>query len=193
MELKEELPGKLTPEHIHQSNLIENVDDPVADITSIQAWRWLSGFDELDLDVVLKLHLLVMAGQLGPQHAGQLRRIGVRVGPRICPSPLEVPDMLNEWIKDMEPMESRFIDPVQQHVAFEKIHPFVDGNGRVGRLLMWWHQMQLGQEPTLILAEERHKYYEWFLDEDSKSKAIEYFLRELERRENDPGEPGPHQ
>ena len=56
------------------------------------------------------------------------------------------------------------LEPKDMHVRFEKIHPFVDGNGRTGRMLMWLHEYWLGREPTLIRSNEadRHYYYQWF-------------------------------
>ena len=49
------------------------------------------------------------------------------------------------------------------HVAFEESHPFEDGNGRVGRILMNVHRLQLGL-PILIIheGEEQMEYYKWF-------------------------------
>lgn len=38
----------------------------------------------------------------------------------------------------------------------------VDGNGRTGRMLMWWQEIQQGKEPTLITFNNRREYYDWF-------------------------------
>jgi len=51
----------------------------------------------------------------------------------------------------------------QCHVLFEKIHPFIDGNGRTGRMVYNWHRLKLGL-PIHIIHEgkEQFKYYKWF-------------------------------
>ena len=46
------------------------------------------------------------------------------------------------------------------HAWFETIHPFQDGNGRVGRLLWWNLEMLMGKAITVIAFEERHDYYD---------------------------------
>ena len=68
--------------------------------------------------------------------------------------------LMDNWFQDM--IQYRKKDPKEMHIRFEKIHPFADGNGRTGRMLMWWHEIKLEREPTLILNAEKEKYYKWF-------------------------------
>ena len=60
------------------------------------------------------------------------RRCGVRVGSRICPDYHEVPRLL------VELFESKGLSPLEFYKEFEMIHPFVDGNGRTGKIIYCW-------------------------------------------------------
>ena len=151
--------GQLPVDHIVQSNLIEGVEDLTEVLKSQKAWEYLLLVDTLHKQNVLDIHKLVMNGLL-QRHIGAYRPYNVRVGDRACPDYSEVPRLMDRWLGTMKFANS--ILPVPMHVEFERIHPFVDGNGRVGRLLMWWHEYKIGLPPTFITYEERWKYYSWF-------------------------------
>ena len=61
------------------------------------------------------------------------RRCGVRVGKRICPDWQEVPRLLNSLFEQYDALT-----PIEFYKGFEEIHPFVDGNGRTGKILYCW-------------------------------------------------------
>lgn len=58
------------------------------------------------------------------------RQLNVRVGSRICPNVAEVPDLMDRWIENLVKMA-----PAEAYFEFEMIHPFADGNGRVGKIV----------------------------------------------------------
>jgi Fic family protein len=145
--------------YIQQSNYIEGVRNPIEVQQSLKAWNYLRHQPFLTDEVVLRVHYFIMRNfpAKGP---GRFRKVNVQVGSQLCPSSHNVPYLMDSWIDDM--MGYKTSDPKVMHVRFEKIHPFLDGNGRTGRMLMWWHETQLGRTPTLITYEGRWDYYDWF-------------------------------
>lgn len=169
----------MTPHHIQQSNLIEGVDDIDEDIRSLEAWAFIIHQKKLTHANIMALHRMIMLKQLSDNEAGHMRKVPVMVGGRLCPSPYLAEQMLNNWILDMA--NWRALGTKAMHIRFEHIHPFVDGNGRTGRMLMWWHERMLGLEPTLIKYSKREDYYKWF--EIKHLKPIPKFANEDEERE----------
>lgn len=70
---------------------------------------------------------------------------------------------------------TRFV--AQTHLAYEQLHPFIDGNGRSGRLVALWLLLRLGVSPVLFTAADRFKtYYECFDGEGAADKMGDYFI-----------------
>lgn len=63
------------------------------------------------------------------------RRCGVMVGIRVCPNWQRVPDLLVTLFEQMPDYADR---PIAFYKEFEMIHPFIDGNGRTGKVLLNW-------------------------------------------------------
>ena len=147
--------------YIHHSNLIENIDDPKEDTQSLKAWEWLIKQDAIVPSVILALHYKITKNQLKKGEAGEYRKVQVWVGNYTPPPAMIVSQLVYDWCMDVNYTELEKL-PREAHVAFEKIHPFIDGNGRTGRMLMWLQEKKLGQIPTMIRFEDRQRYYEWF-------------------------------
>ncbi len=64
-------------------------------------------------------------------------------------------------------------DIAEFHILFEKVHPFTDGNGRVGRLVMAFQAIQNNIVPPLIENEHRSEYLEAINDKDKLFKFID--------------------
>lgn len=148
--------------HIHQSNLIEGYDDPDFDKQSMVAWQRLLEVKHLTRYDVLKTQKIITLLQtdLQPWWRGYYRDLSnqrVWVGGREGLEPAKVPAAMDAWLDGIELKPPKF-----SHIEFEHIHPFVDGNGRTGRMLMWWQEIQQGKEPTLITFNNRREYYDWF-------------------------------
>lgn len=151
--------SKLLKELIKQSNLIEGIDDPKEIKQSMYAWDYLIEQPDLSHSVICKVQKVITLHQaeLMPHHRGYYRdmaQINVQVGRYTPPTYAEVPALMEHWVAEYSQMT-----PWEAHVEFERIHPFVDGNGRTGRMLMWWDEIRRGGEPTMIEATKRWDYY----------------------------------
>jgi len=109
---------------------------------------------------VLNLHAIIL-DRIDPENAGYYRRGAVRISGTdyTPPNAAKVPDRMEEVYrllntKGGEPIETAAII----HQKFVDIHPFVDGNGRVARLLLNLYLLRNGYPPVVLLRAERKKY-----------------------------------
>ena len=152
-------------EWIRESNLIEGIDRPEEDRRSEKAWIWFAK-QHLTIQNVLQLHKRITWKQLG-DWAGQFRRCAVWVGGREGADWQRIPTLMDIWLTTWDlPITNKKITPEQwcreSHVYFEMVHPFIDGNGRVGRMILQHQRAKHGLPPLLIKSAEHGKYYEWF-------------------------------
>jgi Fic family protein len=153
-------------QHIHESNLIEGYDNLEFDKQSMVAWRYLIKQDHLNVSVICKVQKIItlLQDDLQPDERGYMRKVNVYIGGHAAPNPEMMRHEFHNWLIGMQIPEDK--DPKRMHQWFEHIHPFVDGNGRTGRMLMWWHELKLGTNPTLILNSQKQDYYKWFAQDD---------------------------
>ena len=114
---------------------------------------------ELNSDLILLFHQMLMGG-IDDGIAGRFRRRGeyVRVGTHIAPAPEQVERMMGDiLIEYSSDLDSYFLDKIARfHLDFEIIHPFCDGNGRIGRVLINVQLLKLGL-PRVIFATRRRR------------------------------------
>ncbi|HNV49019.1 MAG TPA: Fic family protein [Spirochaetota bacterium] len=117
---------------------------------------------------VFALHRILAEGVMDQGRAGRYRDIPVRVGAYVPPAPGEVSGLMFEFL-DWWNHQSTSISPVISsaivHYRFEAIHPFADGNGRVGRALALWELYRRGFDTHHIFSvdefywDDRPRYY----------------------------------
>lgn len=171
---------------VHESNLIDpqpgfenepgsaRFDDHMKALETVIAYG-----NAGDIIAPKAVHKMLM-GTMWPEIAGELRKVWVSVSAQNCPPPEAIPDLLSKWNEIVERVLSKRdaitdLDGdttyekydknlvLKLHVQFEKIHPFRDGNGRSGRLLMVNHAIILGIEPWVTEYDTRFDYYDLFL------------------------------
>ncbi len=128
---------------------------------------------ELSETLMLQFHQMLMGG-IDDTIAGRFRQRGeyVRVGTHIAPAPEHVERMMDNLLIDyVSDLESYFLDKIAVfHLGFEYIHPFCDGNGRLGRVIMNYQLLQLGLPRIIIRNSEKEIYYRAFREyEDGAS------------------------
>ena len=126
---------------------------------------------ELSKDLILLLHQMLIGG-INDAIAGRFREQGeyVRVGTHIAPAPEHVERMIDEILVEYSSnLGSYFLDKIARfHLDFETIHPFCDGNGRLGRVLINFQLIQLGLPRLIIRNSEKERYYQAFRDYEGR-------------------------
>lgn len=126
---------------------------------------------ELTLDVITSLHKMLILN-IRDDIAGRFRKENeyVRVGNHIAPSPKEVVERLEKMLAEYNAAsyENIIRRIAKLHLTFEYIHPFVDGNGRIGRVINNYLLIREGFVPINIKFIDRKKYYEAFKEFNEK-------------------------
>ena len=124
---------------------------------------------ELTLDVMLSLHKMLISN-IRDGIAGRFRKDNehVRVGSHIAPPPKEIIERLEKMLSEYNASSHENIIKriAKMHLAFEHTHPFVDGNGRIGRVLNNYVLIREGYVPINIKFIDRQKYYDAFTEYD---------------------------
>lgn len=113
--------------------------------------------------VIKQIHSLVLADS--PQDRGIYRRVPVRIlgAKHTPPQPYVIDGMMSDLLARYAADGSNIITALAElHIEFEGIHPFVDGNGRTGRLIVNLELMKNGYPPIDIKYSDRLRYYDAF-------------------------------
>ena len=115
---------------------------------------------KIDGDFILDVHRMIMHGI--NKDAGKLRKVNVAIKglQKKLPHYQFVPQLFKEFVSDVNKYEGNIIKKIAiNHYEFEEMHPFTDGNGRVGRLVSIAQLLSKGFPPSVIQNKDRERYY----------------------------------
>ena len=143
-----------------------NVDDVVETVNHFRCIDYIIDHAEEKLteDVIKHLHLLLKTGTSDSRKdwfaVGEYKQLSNEVGGMGTCLPEHVHREMKQLLKAYHAIKAVSLEDILDfHVRFERIHPFQDGNGRVGRLLMFKECLANDQVPFIITDELKIFYY----------------------------------
>lgn len=189
------------PEMVYNSNAIENSTLSLEDTTDIimrdiitkdhdireiyeaknlanVVQSLLEPSNPLYIDSILRLHKSLLA-HIQDDIAGRFRmgKEWVRIGAHVGANPQFTAGLMSELVeKYQSDDETYFLEKIAYfHAEFEMIHPFVDGNGRIGRVLINQQLMNAGYPPIIVQSKSKHTAYYPLFDEYRNSNKYDGF------------------
>ena len=158
--------------YIFETNTIDvengslNVDDVIETANHFRIVSLIidNAKSTLTQEFIKKLHLLLKNGTSDSRKdwfaVGDYKKLPNEVGGMNTTLPEDVPKKMKELLDEYNAKEEKSLDDVLDfHVKFEKIHPFQDGNGRVGRLIMFKECLKYNIIPFIIEDDLKMFYY----------------------------------
>lgn len=146
---------------LRESNYIEDERGYPELMKAHKAWSYIVNQDTLTVENVLRTHEILMEKLLQGKDLGEFRTCQVYIGGREGKAWYAVPELIKNWVERMnQPLTEGELE--QLHIDYEVIHPFVDGNGRTGRIFWNWGRIKNDFNIKIVYEKEKHKYYELF-------------------------------
>jgi Fic family protein len=141
--------------------------------------EYLSTKQKINETFVLELHSILMNGIL--PNAGQYRNHAVRIVGSNVPAAnyLSIQKLMDQLYKNINRKTDDIVSLISKtHAEFERIHPFSDGNGRIGRLLIIGQLLSHNLPPAIIKKESKHNYYSYLAKAQNKEdySSLESFI-----------------
>lgn len=141
-----------------------NVDDIIETTNHFEAFKYLINVAEMDLseNIIKEFHRIIKTGTSDARKdsfkVGDYKLRPNMVGDRKTTPPSRVEAEIKKLLIDYQAIKEKTIeDLIEFHYCFECIHPFQDGNGRVGRLILFKECLKYGFTPIII--EEKYKLF----------------------------------
>ena len=182
---------------LENKNSSVKVDDVVETINHFTAIDRVIDFANYELSepFIKELHKILKTGTSDSRlpwfAVGEYKKRANEVGGMVTTSPQLVGNEMKKLIDDYNQKESHSLEEIVEfHVKFERIHPFQDGNGRVGRLIILKECLKNNIVPFVILDSKKMFYYRglknwhqehgWLLDtcldgQDTVKAYLDYF------------------
>ena len=119
--------------------------------------------EPLSQEHILKMHGLLTKGLVSPKYRGAYRDVPVWIGGHEAMLAIAIRPAMEDLVIQSVKAKTD-VDCWGVHHEFETIHPFIDGNGRTGRLILNWMRLHNGLGFRIIDISERWTYYEAIQD-----------------------------
>jgi len=153
-------PGMRTQDAVRAFQLAQHL--PADGYASPNLFNYLKADKDINKELILKLHSILLNGIR--DDAGFFRNHGVRIVGSNVPTANypKLPELMDNLINDINKNNKDSVALVVSiHSRFEQIHPFADGNGRIGRLIMMAMLIKVNFPPAVIKQEVKRQYYNY--------------------------------
>jgi Fic family protein len=162
-----------------QADLAEALDVEGYAEAADWVYRHAADYEGVPVGVVSEVHrrIVQLAWHVEPpptyDHPGAWRTTDVKVGRVKVSIPPAIPADVSDWARSTADLGDNHpvVHAAVHHAWLERIHPFVDGNGRVGRLILNFMLIQRGYPPAVILKEHRLQYLKALRNADNGNSS----------------------
>ena len=158
--------------YIYETNTIGlegetvNADDVIETVNHFRALDYIIDHarQHISESMIKKLHLILKTGTQDSRRSwfavGAYKKLENEVGGMTTARPEDVPEKMKDLIRQYNMSDNKTLkDLLDFHYRFERIHPFQDGNGRVGRLILFKECLRTGVLPFIIEDDIKLFYY----------------------------------
>ncbi|MCK5510247.1 Fic family protein [Candidatus Parcubacteria bacterium] len=159
-------------ESIKNRSLIEHLEAKNHQAAMKYLFKQVQAKMKISEELILKLHSVLMNGIR--DDAGMYRKHGVRIVGANVPTAnyIKVPELMKNLVSGINGKNNDLLNHITKiHSRFEQIHPFSDGNGRIGRLIMLIMLLGNNFAPAIIKQENKNLYYRYL----RKSQIHKYY------------------